>query len=137
MIIYGRADATLNPGGVRIGTADIYRQLESFSEIDDSVVIGQNFQNDERVILFVKMKQGFQLTDELKKKIGDRIKKEISPRHVPTKTIEVPDIPYTINMKKVEVSVKKAVAKEPITNLDALLNPECLEFFKNIPELES
>lgn len=136
LIIYGRSDATLNPGGVRIGTSDIYRQLEGFSEIDDSVVIGQNFQNDERIVLFLKMKKGFQLTDELIKKINDKIRKEISPRHIPAKTIQVPDIPYTLNMKKVEISVKRAVANEPITNTDALLNPECLEFYKNIPDLQ-
>ncbi|MBE7410724.1 MAG: acetoacetate--CoA ligase [Leptospiraceae bacterium] len=137
VIIYGRSDATLNPGGVRIGTSDIYRQLEEFSEIDDSVVIGQNFQNDERILLFVKMKKDFYLDRELMKKIENKIKKEISPRHVPAKIIEVPDIPYTLNMKKVEISVKRAVAGEPITNLDALLNPECLEFYKNIPELQT
>ena len=106
-VIYGRSDATLNPGGVRIGTAEIYRQMDQLSEIDDSLVIGQNWKNDVRVVLFVKMASGVDLTDELKDKIKATIRTNASPRHVPQKIIDVPAIPYTLNMKKVELAVKK------------------------------
>ncbi|HNL68611.1 MAG TPA: AMP-binding protein, partial [Leptospiraceae bacterium] len=136
MIIYGRSDATLNPGGVRIGTADLYRIVESFGEIEDSVVVGQEWQNDQRVILFVKMKQG-SLTEDLKKQISQKIRDSVSPRHVPAYIFQVPDIPYTRNLKKVELAVKRVIQDEPVTNRDALVNPECLEFYKNIPELRS
>jgi len=135
VIIYGRSDATLNPGGVRIGTAEIYRQVEQFEEIEDSLVVGQNWKNDVRVILFVKMNPGYKLDDELKKRIKSAIRNNASPRHVPDKIIEVPDIPYTLNMKKVEIAVKKVIHNEEVKNKDALRNPESLEFFKNIPEL--
>ena len=135
VIIYGRSDATLNPGGVRIGTAEIYRQVEQFEEIEDSLVVGQNWKNDVRVILFVKMNPGYKLDDELKKRIKSAIRNNASPRHVPDKIIEVPDIPYTLNMKKVEIAVRKVIHNEEVKNKDALRNPECLEFFKNIPEL--
>ena len=103
----GRSDATLNPGGVRIGTAEIYRQLEQMEEIDDSVVVGQDWKNDIRVILFVKPAEGIELTDELKNKIKQTIRTNASPRHVPAKIIRVPAVPYTLNMKKVELAVKK------------------------------
>ncbi len=136
VIIYGRSDATLNPGGVRIGTAEIYRQVEQFDEIEDSLVIGQNWKNDVRVILFVKMNPGHKLDEELKKRIKKAIRDGASPRHVPDKIIEVPDIPYTLNMKKVEIAVRKIIHNEEVKNKDALRNPECLEFFKDIPELQ-
>ncbi|MCE9600156.1 MAG: acetoacetate--CoA ligase [Spirochaetia bacterium] len=135
MIIYGRSDATLNPGGVRIGTADLYRVIETFPDIEDSVVIGQEWDNDQRVILFVKMKNGT-LTDDLKSEISKKIKDTISPRHVPAFIFQTPDVPYTRNLKKVELAVKRTVQNEPVTNRDALINPECLEYFKNIPELQ-
>lgn len=121
--------------GVRIGTAEIYRQVEQFEEIEDSLVVGQNWKNDVRVILFVKMNPGYKLDDELKKRIKSAIRNNASPRHVPDKIIEVPDIPYTLNMKKVEIAVKKVIHNEEVKNKDALRNPESLEFFKNIPEL--
>lgn len=134
LVIHGRSDATLNPGGVRIGTADLYRVVESFSEIEDSVVVGQEWEGDQRVILFVKMKTG-SLTDELKQAVSKRIRDSVSPRHVPAFIFPVPDIPYTRNLKKVEIAVKRTIQNEPVSNRDALVNPECLEYFKNIPEL--
>lgn len=136
LIVYGRSDATLNPGGVRIGTADIYRQLDAVSEIADSVVIGQDWQNDVRVVLFVKLKEGQALDDALKAKIKKSIKDGVSPRHVPDRIVAVPDIPYTLNMKKVELAVRNVVHNKPVTNRDALLNPESLEYFKDLPELQ-
>jgi acetoacetyl-CoA synthetase len=135
VIIYGRSDATLNPGGVRIGTAEIYRQLEGFKEVEDSLVIGQDIKSDMRVILFVKMAQGYELTKEIKDKIKRTIKENASPRHVPRKIIPVEDIPYTLNMKKVELAVKKVIQGEPVLNRDALRNPEALDLYKDLPEL--
>ena len=135
VIIYGRSDATLNPGGVRIGTAEIYRQVETIEEIDDSVVVGQNWNNDVRVILFVKMAQGRELTEDLAKRIKQTIRANASPRHVPAKIIPVPDIPYTLNMKKVELAVRKIIHGQDVRNKDALRNPECLDFFQDMKEL--
>ncbi len=135
IVIYGRSDATLNPGGVRIGTAEIYRQVEQFPEIEDSLVIGQTWKNDTRVILFVKPAEGNTLNDDLKGKIRTAIMKNASPRHVPSKILAVPDIPYTLNMKKVELAVKKVVEGHPVLNKDALINPESLDYFENMPEL--
>ena len=136
VIMYGRSDATLNPGGVRIGTAEIYRQLEQMDEIDDSVVIGQNWNNDVRVILFVKLPAGQQLDDALKNKIRQTIRTNASPRHVPAKILSVPDVPYTLNMKKVELAVKKVVEGKPVLNKDALSNPEALDHYADIAELQ-
>ncbi|MEA3233027.1 MAG: acetoacetate--CoA ligase [Thermodesulfobacteriota bacterium] len=136
VVIYGRSDATLNPGGVRIGTAEIYRQMDQLSEIEDSLVIGQNWQNDVRVILFVKMAEGVELTDDLKTKIKATIRTNASPRHVPRKVIKVPAIPYTLNMKKVELAVKKVIEGQPVLNKDALSNPEVLDYFADLPELQ-
>lgn len=129
--MHGRSDATLNPGGVRIGTAEIYRVLENMEEIADSVVVGHKIDDDERVVLFVKMNQGFELNDEIKKKIRSQLKSSCSPRHVPSIILETPDIPYTINGKKVEVTVKKIIHGQEVKNKDALANPESLEYFKN------
>jgi acetoacetyl-CoA synthetase len=128
----GRSDATLNPGGVRIGTSEIYRVVENLEEIDDSVVVGHKYQDDERVVLFVKMKAGFELNDILIKKIKTSIRSQCSPRHVPAVLLTTPDVPYTINGKKVEVAVKKLIHGEEVKNRDALRNPECLEFFKEV-----
>jgi len=136
VVIYGRSDATLNPGGVRIGTAEIYRQMEQLSEIEDSLVIGQNWQNDVRVILFVKMAAGVELTDDLKTKIKATIRTNASPRHVPRKVIKVPAIPYTLNMKKVELAVKKVIEGQPVLNKDALSNPEALDYYADLQELQ-
>ncbi|MCI0455125.1 MAG: acetoacetate--CoA ligase [Candidatus Dadabacteria bacterium] len=136
-IIYGRSDATLNPGGVRIGTAEIYRQVEIFSEIVDSIVVGQRWENDERVILFVKLAEGVELTEELKNKIKRVIRENASPRHVPAKIIAVRGIPYTVNMKKVELAIRNVIHREPVLNEDALANPESLELYKELPELQT
>ncbi len=133
--MFGRSDATLNPGGVRIGTSEIYRVVENMEEIDDSVVVGQNFKDDERVILFVKLNNKFNLTDELKKKIASNIRFNCSPRHVPAVILDVPDVPYTINGKKVEIAVKKTIHGEEVKNKDALANPESLNYYKDRPEL--
>ena len=136
VIMSGRSDATLNPGGVRIGTAEIYRQIEQIEEIEDSVVVGQNWDNDVRVILFVKMTTGFDLTDELKNKIRTTIRSSASPRHVPAKILDVPDVPYTHNMKKVELAVKKVIHNQAVLNKDALRNPEALDYYADIKELQ-
>jgi len=137
MIMFGRSDATLNPGGVRIGTAEIYRRLDAMPEIEDSVIVGQSWNNDVRVILFVKLAQGFELTDELRGKIKADIRANASPRHVPAKIIACPDIPYTLNMKKVELAVKKVIEGKEVKNKDALKNPEALDFFADLEELKS
>ncbi|RJQ77940.1 MAG: acetoacetate--CoA ligase [Desulfobacteraceae bacterium] len=135
VVIYGRSDATLNPGGVRIGTAEIYRQVELIDEIEDSIVIGQDWKNDVRVILFIKLKPGHHLDETLRAKIKSAIRDNASPRHVPAKIIAVPGIPYTLNMKKVELAVRKAISGQPIGNRDALMNPEVLDFYARIEEL--
>jgi acetoacetyl-CoA synthetase len=137
VIMYGRSDATLNPGGVRIGTAEIYRRLEQMEELEDSVVVGQNWQNDVRVILFVKLADGVDLSDDLIKKIRTDIRTNASPRHVPAKIIAVPDVPYTLNMKKVELAVRKVIHGQEVKNKDALKNPEALDYFANLKELNS
>jgi acetoacetyl-CoA synthetase len=136
VVIYGRSDATLNPGGVRIGTAEIYRQVEAIPEIEDSLVVGQEWKNDVRVILFVKMAEGKELTEELERKIKTTLRANASPRHVPAKIITVPDIPYTLNMKKVELAVKKVIQGQAVLNKDALRNPESLDFYENIKALQ-
>ncbi len=136
VVMLGRSDATLNPGGVRIGTAEIYRQVEQMDDIDDSVVIGQNWNNDVRVVLFVKLAEGVELTDELKNKIKQTIRTNASPRHVPAKIVSVPAVPYTLNMKKVELAVKKVVEGRPVLNKDALSNPEALDYYADIAELQ-
>ena len=137
VIIYGRSDATLNPGGVRIGTAEIYRRIEQLKEIDDSVVVGQRWNNDVRVILFVKMAKGCNLNEDLINQIKKDIRLNASPRHVPAKIIAVPDIPYTLNMKKVELAVKKVIHGQEVKNKDALKNPEALDFFSDLEELKN
>jgi len=133
--IYGRSDATLNPGGVRIGTAEIYRQVESLEEIADSIVVGQQWENDVRVILFVRPAEGVELTDELKNKIKKTIRDNTTPRHVPALILPVKDIPVTLNGKKVELAVRNIIEGRPVTNKDALLNPEALNQFAGVPEL--
>jgi len=135
VIVYGRSDSTLNPGGVRIGTSEIYRQMEQLDEIEDSVVVGQDWKNDVRVVLFVKMAKGYELTEDVKKKIRNIIRINASPRHVPAKILSVPDIPYTLNMKKVELAVKKVIQHQPVLNKDALRNPEVLDYYAGFAEL--
>jgi acetoacetyl-CoA synthetase len=136
VVIFGRSDATLNPGGVRIGTAEIYRQVEQFDEVEDSLVIGQPWQNDVRVILFLKMAPDAPLDAALCDRIKTAIRTNISPRHVPAKILTAPDIPYTLNMKKVELAVKKVIAGKTVLNKDALRNPEILDYFANLKELQ-
>ncbi|WP_281797015.1 acetoacetate--CoA ligase [Desulforhabdus amnigena] len=137
VIIYGRSDATLNPGGVRIGTAEIYRQVENIPEVLDSLVIGQEWDNDVRVILFLKLREGFELTEELQKRIKTMIRENTTPRHVPGKIIAVPDIPYTISGKKVELAVRKVIHNQEVKNKDALANPEALDYYKDLEALKS
>jgi acetoacetyl-CoA synthetase len=136
VVMHGRSDATLNPGGVRIGTAELYRQVEQLEEIEDSVVVGQQWDNDVRVILFVKLAPGVDLTEALKNKIRQTIRVHASPRHVPAKIIPVPDIPYTLNMKKVELAVKKVIHNQEVKNKDALRNPEALDYYTGIAALQ-
>jgi len=128
----GRSDFTLKPSGVRIGPAEIYSVVEKFEEIVDSMVVGQDWKGDQRVILFVKLNQQFQLTEDLKNKIRKALREEASPRHVPALIIEAQDIPYTFNMKKVESAVANIVNGRPVTNRDALINPESLDFYEKI-----
>ena len=134
-IIYGRSDTTLNPGGVRLGTAEIYGVVEKFEEIQESIVIGQSWNNDIRIILFIILNQGYKLNDKIKDKIKKAIRSNTSPRHVPSKIISILDIPKTKNGKLVELAVKQTVEGEPIKNLEALANPDSLKQFKNIKEL--
>jgi acetoacetyl-CoA synthetase len=133
--IHGRSDAVLNPGGVRIGTAEIYRQVETLPEVLDSLCIGQDWQGDVRVVLFVKLRDGVQLDDVLQRRIRDTIRAQTTPRHVPAKILAVPDIPRTLSGKIVELAVRNVVHGRPVTNLDALANPQALEHFRNRREL--
>ena len=130
--MYGRSDATLNPGGVRIGTAEIYAIVENMQEIADSVIVGQQHHGDERVVLFVQLNSGNELTEELIQKIKASIRKGCSPRHVPAVIKEVTGVPYTLNGKKVEVAVKKIIHGQQVFNRDALKNPETLEQYQGI-----
>lgn len=137
LIIYGRSDATLNPGGVRIGTAEIYGVIEGMEEVADSLVVGQEWDHDIRVILFVKLAEGYQLTDALVDSIKHAIRHNSSPRHVPAKVIAIDAIPYTINMKKVELAVRNVIHGRPVVNKEALANPQALELYKDLPQLRS
>lgn len=130
IIIYGRSDATLNPGGVRIGTSDIYTIVETFPEVQDSVIIGQDFENDVRIILFIKMKNQYELNEDLILRIKSKIRNQVSPRHVPSLIFSVRDIPYTVNGKKVELAVKNTMEGKAVKNCNAIANPECLEEYK-------
>ena len=134
MTFYGRSDAVLKPSGVRIGTAEIYAQMEKLPEIADSLAIGQNYQDDQRIILFVKLAPSFSLTDELKEKIRRTLRENASPRHVPAVILEAPEIPYTLNMKKVESAVTNILNGRAVTNRDALINPAALDFYEKIAE---
>ena len=131
-IIFGRSDATLKPGGVRIGTAEIYRQVENFSEVNEALVVGQNFNDDIRIILFINLKDPNILNSELEEKIKFNIRHNCSPKHVPSIIIECPEIPKTKSGKIVEIAVRKILNGEKINNLEAIANPESLEFFKNL-----
>jgi acetoacetyl-CoA synthetase len=135
IVIYGRSDAVLNPGGVRIGTAEIYRQVEQLEEVVESLVIGQDWQADVRVVLFVKLKDGMTLDEALIAKIKRQIRQNATPRHVPAKILHVADIPRTKSGKIVELAVRDVVHGRPVKNLEALANPEALEHFRDRPEL--
>jgi len=133
----GRSDAVLKPSGVRIGTAEIYNVVEKLPEIADSLAVGQNWKGDQRIILFVKLKQGYSMTEDLKNKVRKTLRENASPRHVPALILEAPDIPYTFNMKKVEIAVANIVNGKPVLNRDSLINPESLNYFEKIlPELQ-
>jgi len=135
MIIYGRSDATLNPGGVRIGTAEIYRQVEKVPEVIESLVIGQDWDNDVRVVLFVRLRDGIELSKDIVDRIRRQVREGASPRHVPAVTLQVRDIPRTKSGKIVELAVRNVVMGRPVKNVEALANPEALEHFHGRPEL--
>ncbi len=135
LIIYGRSDAVLNPGGVRIGTAEIYRQVDQLSEVVESVAVGQSWSNDVRVVLFVRLRDEMILDDALIDRIKQQIRDGASPRHVPAKVIQVADIPRTRSGKTVELAVREAVHGRPVKNIEALANPESLGHFRNLAEL--
>ena len=139
MVIRGRSDATLNPGGVRIGTADIYRQVEHLPEVVESVVIGQDFTGkrgpDVRVVLFVRLRDGLVLDDALRERIRRRIRDNVTPHHVPAKILQVADIPRTISGKITELAVRDVVHGRPVKNADALANPEALNLYRDLAEL--
>ncbi len=137
VIIHGRSDAVLNPGGVRIGTAEIYRIVEQFAEIADSLVVGQEWNNDVRIVLFVRLSAQAELTGSLREALRRRIREQASPRHVPARIIAVADIPRTLNNKISEVAVREVIHGREVRNLHALLNPEALDLFRNLPELQA
>ena len=134
-MIYGRSDATLNPGGVRLGTSEIYSEVEKFKEIKESIVVGQSWDNDIRIVLFLVLNKKFNLSQDLINKIKKQIRYNASPRHVPNKVISVSDIPRTKNGKIVELAVKNIIEGNIVKNKEALANPEILKEYKNIKEL--
>jgi acetoacetyl-CoA synthetase len=136
-VIQGRSDATLNPGGVRIGTSEIYRQVEGMDEVLESICIGQEWGDDVRVVLFVKLREGLELGQELQDRIRKTIRQNTTPRHVPAKIVRVTDIPRTISGKIVELAVRDIVHGRQVANVDALANPEALDLFRNLPELQT
>ena len=135
MVIHGRSDAVLNPGGVRIGTAEIYRQVEKLDEVLESIAIGQNWEDDVRVVLFVVMRPGVRLDEEIRARIRKMIRDNTTPRHVPAKILSVAEIPRTISGKIVELAVRSVVHGEIVKNTDALANPQALDYFRDLPEL--
>jgi acetoacetyl-CoA synthetase len=137
LVILGRSDATLNPGGVRIGTAEIYRQVEQLPEILESLVIGQDWQGDTRVVLFVRLREGLSLDQALEERIRLRIREHASPHHVPRKILQVSDIPRTISGKITELAVRDVVHGRPVKNVDALANPAALELYRDLEALRT
>ena len=137
LVIHGRSDSVLNPGGVRIGTAEIYRQVEKLDEVVESIAIGQNWEDDVRVVLFVLLQNGVALNDELRDRIRRTIRENTTPRHVPAKIISVPEIPRTKSGKIVELAVRSVVHGEVVKNTEALANPEALRYFSGLTELET
>ena len=136
IVVYGRSDATLNPGGVRIGTAEIYRHVEQLDEVVEGIVIGQDWNNDVRVVLFVVLQDGVRLDDELIDKIKQTVRAKCTPRHVPAKVIQVAEIPRTKSGKIVELAVREVVHDRPVKNLGSLMNPEALDHYRNLPQLQ-
>lgn len=136
IVIYGRSDAVLNPGGVRIGTAEIYRQVEQIDEVLESVCVGQDWEGDVRVVLFVKLREGLVLDDALRERIRRRIRENTTPRHVPAKIIQVADIPRTMSGKITELAVRDVIHGRPVKNTEALANPSALDLFRDLPELK-
>ncbi len=136
-IIHGRSDATLNPGGVRIGTAEIYRQVEKLDEVLESLCVGQDWEDDVRVVLFVKLREGHELNDALQERIRKSIRQETTPRHVPARIVQVADIPRTNSGKIVELAVRNIIHGRPVNNTDALANPDSLELYRDLPQLQS
>jgi acetoacetyl-CoA synthetase len=136
VIIYGRSDATLNPGGVRIGTAEIYRQVERLDEVVESLVIAQKWDTDERIVLFVRLRDGLELSDEMRERIRQQIRDNATPRHVPARIVQVAEIPRTKSGKIVELAVRDVVHGRAVKNEEALANPEALEHFRTRAELE-
>jgi acetoacetyl-CoA synthetase len=134
-VIHGRSDAVLNPGGVRIGTAEIYRQVEQLDEVLESLVVGQEWEGDTRVVLFVVLREGCTLDDSLRDRIRRQIRRNATPRHVPGRILEVPELPRTRSGKIVELAVREVVHGRPVKNLEALANPEALAHFRARPEL--
>jgi acetoacetyl-CoA synthetase len=137
MVIYGRSDAVLNPGGVRIGTAEIYRQVEQMDEVEEGLAIGQEWDGDARVVLFVRLKGGQTLDDDLSARIRARIFANCSPRHVPARIVQVADIPRTKSGKIVELAVRDIVHGRDVKNIEALANPEALDLFRDCAELQN
>jgi acetoacetyl-CoA synthetase len=137
VVIYGRSDATLNPGGVRIGTAEIYNTVEKLTEVVECIVIAQNWNNDVRIVLFLKLQNDHVLTENLKEKVVNQIRTNLTPRHVPAKVVAVPDIPRTRSGKITELAVRDIVHGKEIKNKEALANPEALVHFANIPDLST
>jgi acetoacetyl-CoA synthetase len=137
MVIFGRSDATLNPGGVRIGTAEIYRQVESLDEVVESICIGQDWDDDVRVVLFVRLRDGLGLDDDLQTRIRKVVRDNATPRHVPARIVQVSDIPRTVSGKIVELAVRNVVHGKAVKNVDALANPEALNLYRDLPELQS
>ncbi len=137
IVIHGRSDATLNPGGVRIGTAEIYRQVEQLPEVKESIVIGQDWDNDVRVVLFVVLREGLTLDEAMRASIKRRIREGASPRHVPAVIVQVPDIPRTKSGKITEIAVRDIISGREVKNKEALANPEALDYFRALPELRT
>jgi acetoacetyl-CoA synthetase len=137
LIIYGRSDATLKPGGVRVGTSEIYRPVESLEEVVDALVVGQEWNNDVRIVLFVKLRSDLKLDAALVEKITRQISDYATPRHVPAKVVQVPEIPYTLNGKKTELAVHSVIHGQPVKNTSSIANPWALDYFRNLPELRN
>jgi acetoacetyl-CoA synthetase len=137
LVIYGRSDAVLNPGGVRIGTAEIYSAVEALPQVAEALAVGQEWQDDVRVVLFVRLQPGVELDEALRRQIRETIRAQTTARHVPARILAVPDIPRTLSGKLTELAVRNVIHGLPVKNRDALANPGALEHFRNLPELQS